>query len=562
MLFDPAHVPFSRSGRFLTLSVMDGALWLRSVRGGDLRPSLGRLCKVLFLTRGREVAPQLALAPDCLRAETRAGWVEFVIGEGERLHLRGEGLEVAFDLQGSRYDYAYVTPKGQHCLVAAYENCRLVPRVTRGGVSVTGQWRRDHADKVRCVFSGEGGFEGTFDLFEVLPPEPADESIEEARAAVQAEFAALTEALPPARAGGEGAHRLAAYILWSGTVPASGRLTRPAIYMSKDAMINIWSWDNAFSALGVAGADAELAFDQFAAIYDQQHPSGLLPDFVNDRDVSFAFTKPPVHGWALSLIAAMYPGALSEDRRDYLRDHLARQVRYWLTEARAGAGDLPVYCHGNDSGWDNATFFAEGGPVATPDLPTFLILACDALAELHAEHRHVALAWQEEGDRLCALLLDQLWTGDTFGHRLAADPGTLRTGQSLIQFMPLLLGKRLPSDTAGRLIATLLAGGWLTRWGAASEATDSPFYEPDGYWRGPIWAPTVLLLWDGLRRQGRGDLARDLADRFLTLCETSGMAENYDALTGKPLRDRAFAWPSAVYLFLSDALRRGGEGAA
>jgi glycogen debranching enzyme len=60
-----------------------------------------------------------------------------------------------------------------------------------------------------------------------------------------------------------------------------------------------------------------------------------------------------------------------------------------------------------------------------------------------------------------------------------------------------------------------------------------------------------MLLWDGLLRQHRPDLATDIARRFCRLCETSGMAENFDALSGAGLRDRAFAWTSAVYLLLS-----------
>ncbi len=45
-----------------------------------------------------------------------------------------------------------------------------------------------------------------------------------------------------------------------------------------------------------------------------------------------------------------------------------------------------------------------------------------------------------------------------------------------------------------------------------------------------------------------------VAECFCRLCETSGMAENFDALTGAGLRDRAFAWTSAVYLHLAAAI--------
>lgn len=551
MLFDIAHVPFSRFGRFLTLSVMDGALWLRSVRGGDLRPGLGRLCRIGFAGTDGEAAPRFTLTPDRLLAECADRQVEFAIGRGERLHLRGHGLTLTFALEGSRYDYAYRTPQGDHCLVAAYENTRLMPRASRGNVAVTGDWRRDRADNVAMTFSGADGFEGTIDLFATVPPADAHAyaagGFDSARDGAAAEFGNWLAQAPH---GGTEAGRLAAYILWANTVPAQGALTRPAVFMSKNHMINVWSWDNAFSALGVAAMDPDLAFDQFGVIFDHQDASGLLPDFVNDRDASFAFTKPPVHGWAILKLAERFPGFLTEARRTALVPWLERQVDYWLTHARKDEGSLPVYFHGNDSGWDNASFFAEGGPVVTPDLPTFLVLACDCLSRIDPAR---AGHWQATGDRLCALLIGRLWDGATFGTRLQSDPARLRAGESLIQFMPLLLGPRLPRDIAAAQIARLTAGHWLTGWGPATESPDSPLYEADGYWRGPIWAPTTLLLWDGLCRQGETALAADLSRRFLRLCATSGMAENFDAISGAGLRDRAFAWTSAAWLWLAAA---------
>jgi glycogen debranching enzyme len=72
----------------------------------------------------------------------------------------------------------------------------------------------------------------------------------------------------------------------------------------------------------------------------------------------------------------------------------------------------------------------------------------------------------------------------------------------------------------------------------------------DGYWRGPIWAPSTLLLVEGLASCGEHDLARDLAQRFCELAPRSGFAENYDALTGDGLRDRAYTWTASVFLIL------------
>lgn len=563
MLFDIDHVPFSRKGRFLTLSTMrvpgrDGerALYLRRVSGGDERPSLGRLCRVELLDgNGRPAAARFELSPDQLVARTGEGIVRFVIGDGERLHIRGENAGVRFHVEGSRYDYVYRTPGGEYCLVAASENVKLIPRACLGDLAVSGKWDRDRSTDVSFTLSGEGTFEGNVDFFRALPPPKGPGSFEEAHATVAAEFGAWYRSIPAGVPGQEEAQRLAAYLLWANTVPAEGVLTRPAIYMSKNAMINIWSWDNAFSALGVAAFDEELAFDQFAAIFDHQDASGLLPDYVNDREALFAFTKPPVHGWAVSCLARENPAFLTPERRAYLRDAIGRQVSYWLTHGRAGGGVLPSYFHGNDSGWDNASFFAEGGPVLSPDLPVFLILACEALANLLEDDPEKAARWLRTADELQALLVGTLWTGETFAARLAADPKRILPGDSLIQFMPLLLGSRLPGTMCRQLVARLVEGAFITDWGPATESPRSSYYEDDGYWRGPIWAPTTYLLWDGLRRQGERALAREIAQRFCALANAHGMAENFDARSGRGLRDRAFAWTSAVYLLLAQSLR-------
>ncbi len=61
----------------------------------------------------------------------------------------------------------------------------------------------------------------------------------------------------------------------------------------------------------------------------------------------------------------------------------------------------------------------------------------------------------------------------------------------------------------------------------------------------------MLLGRDGLRKQWEVELARAIAEKFCSLAAKSGMAENFDARSGRGLRDRAFAWISAVHTLLA-----------
>jgi len=62
-----------------------------------------------------------------------------------------------------------------------------------------------------------------------------------------------------------------------------------------------------------------------------------------------------------------------------------------------------------------------------------------------------------------------------------------------------------------------------------------------------------MIVEAGLRAAGEVSLADEVSERFRRLCERSGFAENFDALTGDGLRDRAYTWTASVYLLLADA---------
>ena len=336
-----------------------------------------------------------------------------------------------------------------------------------------------------------------------------------------------------------------------------GALTRPAIYMSKSWMNAIWAWDNCFNALAIAKADPALAWDQIRLFFDYQETHGMLPDMINDLEPIYGFNKPPVYGWTILKLIQALGMKKSLPYLSEIYKPLIRLTEWWYSFRDFDNDGIPQYHHGNDSGWDNATVFDQGCPTEGVDLATYLVIQCEAISRIAAEldHRKAAVRWHQRAqDQLDRLLKLQVKKNRFFSPR-DGQASAIET-HSLLNSIPILLGKRLPAKIRTNLINDLgLDGPFLTSFGLATEAPSSPLYIPDGYWRGPIWAPSTYLIFDGLLSAGEISLANTIAERFCNLCLCSpGFWENYDALTGQGLRCPGYSWTASVFLLLANYL--------
>lgn len=305
-----------------------------------------------------------------------------------------------------------------------------------------------------------------------------------------------------------------------------------------------------FNGAALAFAHPKMADDQWLLMFELQDEHGALPDAVSDQWLHYNFSKPPVQGLLYSWTQRLHPGYWNAERNDWFYEHTAAFTCWWLSHRRFPGRRLCHYLHGNDSGWDNTTLLREGAPIESPDLNSFLIWQCRILADLayEAGDRGAAQDWQAVADELQAALLEELWDGNRFTGYLPMAEKVV-AAQSLVTLMPLVLGQSLPVEVRAALLTQL--DDCLTEFGPATEMPTSEFYQADGYWRGPIWGPSTLLIVHGLMASGEIKRSREVALRFLRLCEMSGFAENFDALTGAPLRDLNYTWTASAFLELA-----------
>ncbi|MFD4872460.1 amylo-alpha-1,6-glucosidase [Streptomyces sp. NPDC058420] len=476
-----------------------------------------------------------------------------------RVHGQGLGLRItaaARTLTPFSGTYFYRDPVDSAYTFTSYETGRRYRITVLFGTvaEVAGAQALGAGDRGLTV-TGEA--DGTWEiaveeLDSARRPYRSSSAFDQVVEAARRSFARFVDTVAPWRSVGTSAAELAAYVLWSATVRPGGLVTRPAVLMSKHWMDKVWSWDHCFNALALAPGSPALAWDQFLLPFDHQDESGALPDSVTHSEVLHNFVKPPIHGWALGHLRGRLPAPLGPVELADVYARLARWTDFWLTARRIPGAALPHYQHGNDSGWDNATTFDPERVIVSADLAAFLILQLRELAAIAAELDlpDDALTWTRTADTAQAEMLDQLWTGDRFIARGVHSPDAWASS-SLLDLMPIVLGEHLPESISSVLADRIEAH--LTAYGLATELPTSPHYRSDGYWRGPIWAPATVLIEDGLRRAGHERLADDISARFRALCETSGFAENFDALSGVGLRDRAYTWTASSYLLLAEA---------
>ena len=540
-------------GHFQKAGMVKG-LFLRTVHGHALTPLIAQ---VIPTVKGMLATYTSSIEHTALVLETESGKIEICYDDSDTILIRGygEGIGLTLDFltDNGAYDYIYEYPANDQMYYMANcykNNCRYLISCEYGDVAVEQEWKESSSLYSKLHFTGEKGF---FFVLKEIETE-WDHSwkkydYEECRMNTEREFNAFYEKMPECPECYKEAAWRASYLNWSNIVKKDGFLTRDAMFMSKNWMTNVWSWDHCFNAIACSYHNPEVAWDQFMIMFDQQDKTGVLPDSINDVHVVWNYCKPPIHGWALRLMMENMELDTAKLKEAY--GCLKKWTEWWVNYRDYDRDGLCEYNHGTDSGWDNSTAFSALPPVATPELQAFLVVQMEVLADLaeKLEMEKERKDWFEQSRKLLSNMLDKCFRE---GLPIVLKSGTheIIENDSLLPYISIVLGMSLPEKNRQKMIEILSSDRFLTSFGYATESPSSLFYRSDGYWRGPIWAPSTMLLLDGLHRCGEKKLVSKVAERFAKMTEKSGFAENFDALTGAGLRDRAYTWTSSAFLII------------
>ncbi len=550
-MLDLKIIPFSRFGSYFAINEINGEIYLKDMHCGDESPF--NVFKMEFYKNEELIKPIINFTETCLsfyEEDNNNNYVSIVFGEEDSVNIIAEGLTLKLSGVKNRYDsFMYYGEK--RWLYELYtKEIKYYFHEVCGDFSFDIPWDIVGNKYIDIYLKGEKS--KTYLIiqdFKTKGPEKALLTFAEAKSKATNCFNSYKNKFICKNDKYLSSFDLAIYINWSSVVRPFGILSSYAMYMSKNWMNNIWSWDNCFNAMMLKDDFNDLALNQLELFIEHQDKFGQYPDFINDKYVSFNCVKPPIHAFALK---KMITPSSNKERILNICESIKDSTYFWLNTRVLENKKYPHYCHGNDSGWDNASIFHKELPVISPDLTAYLIRQLDILSEIYLQFdcQDTSKKLKKDADKLFTDFLKYFYneTNEKFEAKV------LRTGEniennSLILYLPIVIGYRFEKSFLDNLVKNLLKNH-LTDFGLATESLDSPFYKYNGYWQGPIWAPTTYLFIDALRENKYIDEAKEIAEKFCNLTLIGKMAENFDPITGEGLVDKSFTWTSSVFLLL------------
>ncbi len=329
-----------------------------------------------------------------------------------------------------------------------------------------------------------------------------------------------------------------------------------------------WAWDTWQQAVATVRFDPELAKSQIRSMFDYQDEYGMIADciFSNPARNNYRDTKPPLAAWAV------YEIWLQDRDKDFLEEMFPQLLKYhqWWYKYRDNDGNGICEFGSTDgsetaarweSGMDNAVRYDDVKMLKNADKAWSLDQeSVDLNAYLAQEHRILG----KIANILCQAFVEPDRTAQVGEYFFDKEHGYF-------------FDKKIKS---GEFVKVEGCEGWTPLWTEIATpeqaervhelvrkpekfssyipfstlAIDHPKYEPNGYWRGPIWLNQVYFGISGLRKYGFTREADSYTDQVFTrlqgLTGNAPIHENYDSRTGERLKAQHFSWSAADLLFL------------
>jgi putative isomerase len=379
----------------------------------------------------------------------------------------------------------------------------------------------------------------------------------------------------------------------------------------------VWAWDSWKQAVALAYFDTELAKSNVLAMFDYQFTArdsvrpqdeGNLPDAIfynkdsarggeggnwNERN-----GKPPLATWAVwaiyqqsqdtAFVELLYPKLVAYHNWWYRnRDHNGNGLAEYGANVhpahiKEGKPDRAAIIEAAawESGMDNAPRFDDGGSVLvlenrnseglllgyslsqeSVDLNAYLFAEKVLLAKMSAVlgRSEDSIVWSTQAEQLKLKIQTEMFdaqSGFFYDVRFDDTGREMMTeaGKGVEGWIPLWAGVASQAQANTLVEQHLTPKAFATKIPFPTVSADSPHFQAQRYWRGPVWLDQALFGLQGLQRYGFNTEAELLASKLVNNGEgilgMEPIRENYDPITGQGLHCNNFSWSASVLLII------------
>ena len=580
---DPLDMPFSRRGSYISLANANGGsreageaqLWISTSRkrpndrnnGSILADNHFRQIRLELLKDGECQRSVISTTPYELIFECEQGNVRFCIGDykyakcigRDGLTLRISPLTAGF-MSGSSFDLldgSWKANFGNYFMLFVPERGTL-RSAPNGGIDL--------------IPVGDGVIELNMEESLVDPKKrDAYMSYDQCLANVKADYDGFARSIAPElpekyRHRGE----QALWTLWGLTVVPDGETVykRRMIKMIRSSFEAAFSWQHGMHAFFLSGHDLKFAWEMLLSCFDYQDSTGRIADSLAYKGPGETM-KPPVQGLGFLWLMEHHDlTKLPKEELVYLWNGMEKWTKFHLEYRDLDHDGIFENHSAAETGWEAASYFRLGLPLASPDVNAYLALQQEALAKLGrmiGKSEDICLYWENKSKETIKKIIDMFWTPDgwTAVNTVTGERGGIT---SMVPNCTLVLGKRLPPEIIDKTISLIFnQPGFNTPFGLTSENQNSPYFT-NNWCGGSIDTPVQALMAYGLECCGRPDLAKLIATEYLNTLTQNRMMHIHNSMTGQ-VEDQSIhffaekdlfnsGWTAGCFVFFADRYGR------
>ncbi len=355
-----------------------------------------------------------------------------------------------------------------------------------------------------------------------------------------------------------------------------------------------WLWDSCFHAIVLSLRDPEAAKEELRSLVSRQFGSGLIPHIIywvkTDRinidwgvEGTSSITQPPLLAYA---VWRVYEQDADKAFLEEMYPPLYHYYNFLLSDRDPRHNNLSGIINPDESGEDNSPRFDTliGLPPAqtkeenlknrielvkrnkscnfdaafcmkkffwVKDVPfnTILIHSLGFLANIAEEldRKDDSLYFGEQKLRVTDAMRDRLLDGEVFWSAEGKNYEKIKV-KTWALFAP-LFANVATQEEASYTVRTYLENEheFKTSYLIPTVSQSEPSYDPEGYWRGPVWIATNWLVYNGLRKyRGFEHIAEAVRESSAKLLLKSGFREYFNPETGAGLGATQFTWGSLI----------------